>query len=242
MNRVTRVAAILLAAFMLFAVSVASAGWVLTETNGDETVISRGKMKSSWENGRVLFDSDTQTIHFIDERRKIMAEGTVDELCEGITAMMESMMEGIPEEQREMMKQMMNKADGETSVVKKGPGGKIAGFETTRYEISQGGKPYETLWITDDDALRKEFKTLMPMIMKFSSCTSAASGMGAASPESSPAYIELFESGMIVKSIEHGGEGEAGSTSIISPRDVPASAFEVPSDFETVPLSTIWGQ
>ena len=242
MIRVSRTTAILFVAVMMFAAPTANAGWVLADSSGDETMISKGRMKSSWENGSIIFDSGTATVHFIDDRRKIIAEGTVDELCDGITGMMETMMADIPEEQRAMMKQMMGGAAGETSVVEKGPGEKIAGFATTRYEITQGGEPYETLWLTNDKSLRKEFMDLMPMLMKFSACTSAASGMGVASPESSPEYLKLFESGMIVKSIEHGGEGEESSTSVISPRDIPASAFEIPADYEKAPLSAIWGE
>ena len=242
MNRNTRITTIFFAVFMMFAASAANAGWALVESNGDETVISKGMMKSVWENGSVIFDSSKEKIYFIDDRRKTLAEGTVDELCDGITGMMESMMASIPEEQRAMMKQMMGGAGGETSVVKTGPGEKIAGFDTTRYEVSHGGEPYETLWLTDDASLKKEFMGLMLMLMKFSSCTSDASGMGAASPESSPEYLKLFESGMIVKSIEHGGAGEASYTSVISPRDVPASAFKIPTDYKKVPLSAIWGE
>jgi hypothetical protein len=241
MNSAARLTAICFAASMMLAAPTADAGWVLTESNGDETLISSGKMRSAWENGSIIFDSATEGICFIDERRKIMAEGTVDDLCEGLNKMMESMMADIPEEQREMMKKMMGGAAGETAVTKKGPGEKIAGFDTTRYEVSQGGEPYETLWLTDDESLKKDFQGLMPMLTKFSACMAAVGGMGDASPESSPAYLKLFETGMIVKSVEHGGEGEASSTTVISPQDVPDSAFDIPDGYEEVPLSTIWG-
>lgn len=242
MNRATRITTICFAVILMFAASTADAGWALTESNGDETVISNGKMRSAWENGSVIFDASTDKIYFIDDRRKILAEGTVDELCDGLNQMMATMMADIPEEQREMMKQMMENATGEVSVVEKGPGEKIAGFETTRYEVLQGGNPYETLWLTNNESLNNECHELMQMLMRFSACTSAAGGMGAATPESAPAYLELFDSGMVVKSTEHGGEGEASHTTVIAPKEVPDSEFTVPDGYEKVPLSTMWGE
>ena len=231
---------ICVAATAMLGASVADAGWVLTDSNGDETVISQGKMKTVWENGSVIFDASTSEVHFIDDRRKIIASGTLDELCEGVAQMMESMMASIPEEQREMMKQMMGGSAGETAVAEKGPGGKIAGFETTRYEVSLDGELYEELWLTKSESLKKECQGLMQMLMKFSSCLSSVSPMEQPSPESSPGYMKLFETAVLVRSVQHGGEDEADNTTVISARDVPASAFSLPAGYEEAPLSEIW--
>jgi hypothetical protein len=43
-----------------------------------------------------------------------------------------------------------------------------------------------------------------------------------------------------VKSVQHGGEGEADNTTMISVRDVPPSAFSLPAGYEKTPLSKIW--
>jgi len=239
--RVVALIVICVAAAIVFGASTANAGWVLTDSNGDETIISKGKMKSAWENGAIIFDAGTSEIHFIDDRRKTLASGTVDELCEGVEHMVESMMADIPAEQLEMMKRMMGDATAETEVVGKGSGGKIAGFETTRYEVLQGGELYEEIWLTEDESLKKECQELMQMLMKFSSCISSASAMGAPSPESSPEYLKLFEKGVIVKSVEHGDEGEGVNTVVISGRDVPPSAFSLPDGYKKAPLSEIWG-
>ena len=170
-----------------------------------------------------------------------MAGGTIDELCKSVEQMVESMMADIPAEQREMMKQMMSDAAAETKVVKKGLGGKIAGFETTRYEVLLGGELYEEIWLTEDESLKKECQGLMQMLVEFSSCMASASTMGAPSPESSADYLKLFETGVIVKSVEHGDEGEGVNTTVISERDVPRSAFSLPSGYKKVPVSKIWG-
>ena len=239
--RVVAFIAACVTASILFGASAADAGWVLTESNGDETVMSQGKLKSVWENGSVIFDAGKGEIHFIDDQRKIMAGGTIDELCKGIEEMMESMMANIPPGQRELMKKMAGGKEGETKVVGKGPGGKIAGFETTRYEVSSAGDLYEEIWLTEDESLKKECQGLMQMMVKFTSCMAEANAMGAPSPESSPEYLKLFEKGVMVKSVEHGDEGEEVNTIVISERDIPSSTFSLPAGYKKVAISEIWG-
>ena len=62
--RVVALLAVCVAAIIVFGTSAANAGWVLTESNGSETVISGDKLKSVWENGAVIFDAGTREIHF----------------------------------------------------------------------------------------------------------------------------------------------------------------------------------
>jgi hypothetical protein len=152
------------------------------------------------------------------------------------------MMAQIPAEQREMMEKMMGGVDAEVEVVDKGAGEKISGFETTRFEVMAGGELYEEVWLSNDKALVEECQGIMKMLGKFMSCMSGISAMGGApSPESTPEYPKLFEAGMIVKSVEHGDNGEEVNSSMIEPRDVPASVFALPGDYKAVPLSAMWG-
>jgi len=169
-TRITTIVLLSLLALVAALAPSAHAGWVFTESNGDETLISQGKMKTSWENGSLIFDGEKNLLHFIDDRRQLIASGTIDELCEGMNQMMESMFEDIPPEQREMMKKMMQGETGESEVVDKGSGGKIAGFATTRYEVLQDGELREEIWTTDDASLRKEVQGVIKALMKFSSC------------------------------------------------------------------------
>ena len=221
----------------------AHAGWVMTRSNGDETLISNGMMKSTWENGSIIIDANKSMLHFIDDRRKLLASGTIDELCESMNQALESMMKNVPPEQREMMKKMMNKnTAGKTEVVKKGPGGKIAGFETTRYEVSQNGVLCEEVWLSSDDSLLKECQGAMQALLKFSSCMDTAASMGGeASYESSPEYLALFDSAMMVKYVQHQKNEAAADISVLSARDIPSSAFDLPAGYEKVPLLKLFG-
>ncbi len=230
-----------LTAGVLSGPSPALAGWVMTETSGDETLVSQGKMKSVWDNGYMILDAQTQKIHFIDDERKVQAAGTVDEVCASLTQMIDSLMAGIPDDQKEMMKQMMGGTGTRPEVVEKGSGGKVAGFETTRYEVLVDGEVYEEIWLAKDESLKKECQSLMEMLGRLTSCIAKVNFMADIPiPESSPDYLALFKKGVIVKSVEHGDEGV--NTTLLSPRDVPASTFSIPSDYETVPFSSIWGE
>ncbi len=239
-TRITTIVLLSLLALVAALAPSAHAGWVFTESNGDETLISQGKMKTSWENGSLIFDGEKNLLHFIDDRRQLIASGTIDELCEGMNQMMESMFEDIPPEQREMMKKMMQGETGESEVVDKGSGGKIAGFATTRYEVLQDGELREEIWTTDDASLRKEVQGVIKALMKFSSCFDQTGFAGESSYESSPEYLAIFDRGVPVKIVEHGVADEAPNTSQLSPREIPDATFALPTGYQTVPMSELW--
>lgn len=244
MNRVSQI--LFGAFFLLFALSnTVNAGWLISEADGQETFISKGKMKSDWDNGSVIIDAGKNELYFIDDGREMIASGNVDEICSEMKQMIESMMANIPAEQREMMKKMMGGGkEPKVEVVKKESGGKVAGFETTRYEVMSDGNLYEELWLTEDKALMKDCATLMKMMGKFASCMQSMSAMGAsASPEASPEYAKIYELGVIVKSVSH-SENETGlDTEIISftEKDVPDEIFALPDGYKRVSFQTLWG-
>jgi hypothetical protein len=232
-------------AVIIASASVATAGWVISDADGQETVISKGKMKSDWDGGAVIVDAEKNQVHFIDDSRKMIASGTVDEICSGMKQMVESMMANVPAEQREMMKQMMGDAKApKVEIVKKGAGGKVAGFETTQYEVMSDGEVYEELWLAADEALMKDCEAVMKMMGRFTSCMEAISSMGSpASPEASPEYAKIFELGVVVKSVSH-EEGETDDRTeitTITEKDVSDSVFTLPDGYKLVSFETMWG-
>jgi len=244
MNRGARIFALAIAVIVV-AASGAHAGWVLSEEDGQETVISKGKMKSIWENGAVIFDGEANTVHFIDDSRKMIASGTVDEICDGINEMVESMLESVPAEQREMMKKMMGDGKMPTvEIVEKGDGEKIAGFATKRYNVMADGELYEELWLANDKALMADCEAVMKMLGEFTSCTESISSMGSApSAEASPEYTKIFGMGMIVKSVGH-HEDETGNPdgiSEIAKKDIPDATFELPNGYKAASFAEIFG-
>ena len=157
--------------------STANAGWVLTDAEGEETLISQGKLRSSSKGGSMILDATKDQAYFVDDKRKLIASGTVQEFCTGMTEMRAAMLENIPPEQRQMMEQMMASTP-DVEIVNKGAGGKIAGFETTKYDVMVDGQLHEELWLSGDKALLKDCGAVMKMMGEFLSCMSTMSAMG----------------------------------------------------------------
>ncbi|MFH1755694.1 MAG: DUF4412 domain-containing protein [Candidatus Latescibacterota bacterium] len=244
MNRVSKVL-VCLVVVIIASVSAADAGWVILEADGQEVLIAKGKMKSAWDNGVMIIDAEKNEICFIDDNRKMLASGNVDEICGEMTQMVESMMANVPDEQKEMMKKMMGDTKApKVEIVKKGAGEKVAGFETMRYDVMSDGALYEELWLSADKALMKDCEAVMKMMVKFMSCMQAVSSMGSKpSPEASPEYVKLFELGMMVKSVSHAEGGTAENTDIttISKKDLSDADFALPDGYKRVSFQAMWG-
>jgi hypothetical protein len=232
-------------ALVLVTAGAAEAGWARTEADGSETLISKGRMRGSWETGTSIFDASTSKVVIIDDMRRMYASGTVDELCEHIQSTVESMMGDMPEEQKAMVQRMMgHKKAPEVKIVDKGDGEKISGFATKRYDVMANGELYEQLWIADDPALVAECKPVLLMLARFSQCMAAANPMGGASdPEATPEYAGIYELGVVVRSVGAGEleEGTEPEEATIEKRDVPDSAFEVPEGYRAVSFADIFG-
>lgn len=230
---------------MLAATGTAQAGWVLIEADGSEALISKGRMRGSWDIGTSIFDANSSKIVIIDDMRRTYASGTVDELCAQIKSSVESMMGDMPAEQKEMVQQMMGHENApEVEIVDKGAGERISGFATKCYDVLANGELYEQLWIADDGELVAECQPVMMMLARFSQCMASANPMaGASDPEATPEYAGIFELGVIVRSVGAGEleEGIAPEETTIEKRDVPDSTFKVPDGYRAVSFADVLG-
>ncbi len=122
MNNFSRV--LLIAIVVLFgAATVADAGWVMSEMNGDDLYVSKGKIRAESEGGAFIIDGTSGMIHFFDDARKCIRAARLTRFVRDMEQMMEKMMEGIPEEQREMMMKMVGEENApEVEIVEKGAG------------------------------------------------------------------------------------------------------------------------
>ncbi|UCH22532.1 MAG: DUF4412 domain-containing protein [Deltaproteobacteria bacterium] len=222
------------------------AGWVMSERNGDSTLISRGRMKNVSKEFSWIMDGPGNEMIFYNSARKIYARGTVEDYCTSISSMMKEAMEGIPDEQRQMMVQMMAKSKPGSphtvSVVKAGAGEVVAGFKTEKYKVTVEDELYEELWLNSDSALMKDFKSLMPMLQKFSSCT-AGLGMMETSPENSPEYLRLMQSGIVLKSVRYEGGNPEKETDImkLEKRSIPDQEFKAPAGYRKLSFAEMMG-
>ena len=115
-----------------------------------------------------------------------------------------------------------------------GDGGIVAGLKTVTYGVEVDGELYEEIWLATDSDLLNEFKTLKPLLRKFSTCVST---FGTAfTPENAPEYLRLMEHGVEVKSIAHSDGSPEPVTDLVKlqKRDLPETDFSVPREYRQI--------
>ncbi len=230
-------------AVVIWLVIPAVAGVVMVDQNGDETLISTGRLKNTSEGMAWIVDGPRNQMIFINAAQKVYASGTPEEYCTSISAMFDRMMKGVPEEQRKMMEQMMNKGkDGahqDVAVVRSGDGGSIAGYKTVKYRVLVDGEVYKEIWLASDAALMQEYKPLIPALKKFDACT-AGMKMGP-SPESTPEYQKLWEAGFELKSVSYDQGSPEPETDVVQleKKAIPESEFRAPEGYRQVSFAEL---
>jgi hypothetical protein len=229
----------LILAVLVAAAPAAHAGWVITDADGQETLVSNGMMRNGWDetSGMIVNGKDNKLIMY-DGKQKAYAEGTMEELCEVTSSFMEMMMKDVPAEQREMMKKMMGHGDGTPTVEVKSKGGgeKIAGFATERYEVLVDGTLYEEVWLTDDKKLMKDFEPLRDALGSFVKCMSGLQAMGGTPPEATDEYLGLMKKGLALRTKSHrqGPESTSHDTTAVVEKKISDDAFKAPDGYRKV--------
>jgi len=222
--------------------SPVEAGWVIVDEGGNETALSRGRLKMSPKEAQgvsMSLDIGRARMWAADAGKKTYWEGTVEEYCQGMrTTMagkmadmekqMAEAMKDMPPAQREQMQQMMKNMRGGGGGAPAGPAPKvtiektteiekIAGLPARKFRVLSNGKLYEEMWLTTDPALLRELEmTKAPDT--FGRMTGCMAGMaGGPRPESSDEFRKLYGEGWPLKVVFYGGEagpgqGPTGST------------------------------
>jgi hypothetical protein len=246
---------VLIALFTL-ALNSAWAGWKAVDQDGTVTVLSEGKIKYTDLDGMgTIIDSSRELITLFNSQERVYVSGSAEEFCAGIDEMMKDMAASIPPEQKAMMEEMMANMPPEeraamermmgvagtqlpppvVSIKQAGNGGKIAGWDTVKYEVNADDRLYEEVWIVNDSAIMKEMgKVNFAFFQSFSACMNGLEG-GAQDVENSPEYTELLKHGWQVKSVSHGDVEQYGSDTVsLEQQAVPESEFEVNSGYRKV--------
>ncbi len=227
------------------------AGVILTYKDGSRTYIDNGRIKHTDQEAQTdIFDTRKGLVTLIEAEDKAYAQGTVEDFCEAGKSAMQEAMSGMSPEEKAMMEQMMKPKEAEpavkplrVSVSRQGSGGKIAGFNTEKYQVTVDGEPYEELWLSDDPALVKELgnmKKLSEMASGMASCMGA--GMGStpiAAPEDTAEYQSLYQKGFPIKIVPQGAEGEESGEEVVKVEKgpVPDAEFQPPADYRKVPFT-----
>jgi hypothetical protein len=238
MTRLKSVWYFMAVALLLGLAVTVEAGWMMQEKEGDQTLISKGRLKSSADNISWILDGPGSKVYFIDGHEKTYATGTVEDYCGATAALVEQTMKNLPAEQRKMMEQMMKKDNEEArhtvSVKGAGDGGSVAGLKTVKYKVEVDGELYEEIWLATDSDLLNEFKSLKPLLRKFSTCVSTFGTEF--TPENSPEYLQLMERGVEVKSIAYSDGSPEPVTDVVKleKKDLPEAEFSVPRGYRQI--------
>jgi len=191
------------AAAVALCASVAVAGYRLTDNSGDETLVSKGRVKERSSEGdgpQSVFNLGAARAWISNPERQVYWEGTIDELCTTIkdaaVAMgksmddqLEAQLAKLPPENRakveELRKTMAAKRAAEEEQTKAGPGvinvqrtdetATIAGQPTRKYRVMVDGKLYEEDWLTTDPKVGREFALdkASALMSRVSACAAA---------------------------------------------------------------------
>jgi hypothetical protein len=257
---VTLARALLLAAGLLIA-SPAQAGWLIVDENGDQTLLSRGRLKMASrqaEGQSMVLDLARARVWVADSGRRLYWDGSVEEYCQGIRALVPSpeaqlaeQLKDLPPDQREQitrtMKQKLGRgADGpppRVMVERTAETETIATLTTRKYRVLVNGRLYEELWLTSDAALVRELE-LGRAPDTFGRMFACMAGMGGERPEASAEYRQLFAQGWPLKAVYHGEGGGAGRALVtrVERREIAEPDFTPPAGFAAAPLAELFGR
>lgn len=247
----------------------AHAGYVLVDNTGEQTLVSRGRLKfvpKETAEPTLVLDLARARMWIADPTRRTFWEGTVDEYCTGVRAMMgggiagveqqmKEQMAGMSPAEREQMQKMLDamKGGGRPSggaprkvTVERGARDEpVAGLSARRYRVLADGKLYEELWLTTDPAFVRELDLARTpeTFGRMRACLVGASAHGAGdSVEESAEYRALFQQGWLLRSVNHGAGGAGGRSTVkVEARDIPDAQFAPPPGFRRAPLAEVFG-
>jgi hypothetical protein len=221
-------------ALVLWLVIPADAGFVMVDQNGETTLISKGRIKNTSERAVWILDGNSNEMIFINNEQKMYSQGKTDEYCNSMSAMFEQIMKGVPEEQRKMMNKNKESSKKNVSIVKSGDGGTIAGYKTVKYKVLVDGELFEEIWLSLDSSLMKEYKPIIPVLKKFNSCMNRM--QMEFSPENTPEYQKIWETGVELKSVRHEPGNTEADTNVVqlTEKTIPESEFKTPLGYRKV--------
>ena len=259
--RLPSVARALLLGIGFLIASVTEAGWLIMDENGDQTLLSRGRLKMAPKQAdgqAMVLDLARARVWVADPGRRLYWDGTVEEYCQGLRALMPSpeaqlaeQLKDLPPDQREQIAQMMKQKMGrgaagpppKVTVERTAETETIAKLPTRKYRVLVGGKLYEELWLTSDAALVRELE-LARAPDTFGRMFACMASMGGERPEASAEYRQLFAQGWPLKAVYHGEGGDPGRALVtrVEPREIAERDFAPPAGFQAAPLSELFAK
>jgi len=204
------------------------AGWVQVEKEGEKLLISQGRIKTVPEDpaeGWTVMDFKKGQILVVNPQDRTYAQASLQQFCQTMQQFM-SQMKAMTGKKSETEPKAVK-----VEVVKQGPGGKIVGYDCTKYRVLVDGRLKEEVWLTSEPEFVKDFDP--GLLSKMIGC---AAGRG--DVESAPAYQRMISSGWVLRAITHENGQAETETDVISlqKEDIPEDEFKAPQGYRQTTL------
>ncbi|KMY66324.1 hypothetical protein AAU61_17855 [Desulfocarbo indianensis] len=204
------------------------AGWVQVEKEGEKLLISQGRIKTVPEDpaeGWTVMDFKKGQILVVNPQDRTYAQATLQQFCQTMQQFV-SQMKAMAGKKAEAEPKAVK-----VEVVKQGSGGKIAGFNCTKYRVLADGRLKEEVWLTTEPEFVKEFDP--GLLSKMIGCAAERGEV-----ESSPAYQQLISSGWVLRAITNDNGQPEAETDVISLKkeDISEDEFRVPQGYRQITL------
>jgi len=239
-------------AFYLISFSGYSQGWIISEANNNVTIVSDGWVKTFPDEMdevpvTTIYNAGENVIIMINDNDMIYAKGSGDDFCNAMRSMREEMNSQMPQEQQQMMKDMIaqEKAKPAPKVsVQKSQGETVAGYSTSKYSIIVNGELLEEKWISNDAFFRDLIQitnNFSDWSLKTAECTVPDEVFLRNAPEFTKEYMDVERTGIELRSIryEYGSADTETDVVSIEKEDIPSEEFEIPEDYSEVSLKEL---
>jgi len=218
------------------------AGWVETSQE-DVSYYGDGVVKQvpSVEDGgpESIMDFRKGTVTMVDHRSRTYTTFKFEEFCQVLV----KMYAGMPPDMLAQIRQMNEARPKPNVTVKKiGKGETIAGYETTKYQVTNNGQFERTVWMAEDAKLANFYKSFGDQarehMKKMMVCKDL--GLNGDTVDMSPPYLDLMKKGWLMMEEvvdEDSVSGESAPVEELVEESLPASTFEVPQGYKKVPLA-----
>jgi hypothetical protein len=252
--------------FLFWAITILANGWHITTKyyslpegqsaeREEEIYLLSGYMKMVGGNLTTVFDLNKNEIIYINSENRTYWKGNPQRFLKEVRAELEASIEdklaNVPPDQRDEMRRIYSEMIDESfpiegypvppkknySVRKEKDGEVISGYTATKYSVMEQGLPLESIWISPELPIAKEFDFVG--LSHF--LNQLAQGAYAASFESSQEYFKLIEKGYPVRVEIPRGDGSTQVSEVISAKRVnlKTSDFSVPAGFSPSTLTSV---
>ncbi len=229
------------------------AGWVEVDKHAGTMYISENGLIKNIPPGKsgvwTIMDLNDGTVTMVNTRTRTYTIIYPEKFCTQVTSMMNNMMAGMPPEQRAMMAEMMNgsgkRPSPKVTVVKKGFGGKMQGYNTVKYGVAVNGRPYKDIWLAPEAPIMKDVRRFISksteMSAQMESCSQMGPGAQGPAPETSKEYSALAQKGWLMKEVNLKSRKVEKEVESLKRKSIASSEFHVPAGYRKVSMREMMG-